>query len=374
MLISLITATVTVTTLSTSSAAGTETAPRETLQGQVEALHRLGVVGVQAEAVENGKHTRVRAGYAQRGSFDSVPDQGYFRMGSNTKTFVATVMLQLAGEGLVKLDDSVEHLLPNVVRGNGNDGRKITVRHLLQHTSGLPSYTDYMPQLRSEEDFAATRLTTYQPIALVKKAMEHPPGKYAPGTRWAYSNTNYILAAMIIKKVTGHTWDQEVHKRVTRPLGLSHTYSPGADPTLPAPHAHSYYQFSDGGRLIDTTENNMSWGGSAGDLITTPADLAAFWQGLLGGRLLKPAQLKLMKTTVPISDGLEMGLGIFKTTLSCGGSYWGHGGDTTGFHTANGFSEDGRRGLVISMNSGPQSDTVLNATNKAIDHIICGTP
>jgi D-alanyl-D-alanine carboxypeptidase len=166
---------------------------------------------------------------------------------------VATVALQLVGEGKLSLDDTVADHLPGVVQGNGNDGRTVTVRHLLQHTSGIYNHThDLAPVLfASYQDYLAHRYDPFQLEELVAMAMRHPPN-IAPGTGWSYSNTNYLLVGMIIKKLTGNPWDQEVTDRIITPLGLKHA-SAGIPPEVPDPHAHAYQQFEPDEPLQDVT-------------------------------------------------------------------------------------------------------------------------
>nr|BFE73691.1 hypothetical protein GCM10020092_069920 [Actinoplanes digitatis] len=179
----------------------------------------------------DGDTVRARAGVGDQERGSPVPLDGHFRMGSNTKTFVSVVVLQLVGEGRLSLDDTVERWLPGLVTGNGNDGRRITVRNLLQHTSGLYNYTGDITALGSQEDYLAHRYDHYEAEDLVALATKHEPG-FAPGTSWDYSNTNYILAGMIIERATGRAWATEVRARILRPLGLSHTSEPGDRPYL----------------------------------------------------------------------------------------------------------------------------------------------
>jgi len=199
---------------------------RAALQRDLDAIHAAGATGVQGSV--RGRHERLtaRSGVADLRTGRPVPRGGYFRMGSNTKTFVATLVLQLVAEGRLSLDDTVERWLPGIVAGNGNDGRTVTVRHLLQHTSGLYNYTNDLNELASPEGYESVRFRSWRPTELVAMAMRHPPN-FAPGTHWDYSNTGYILVGMIIEAVTGRTWDIEVRDRVIRPLGLRHTFSPG---------------------------------------------------------------------------------------------------------------------------------------------------
>ena len=128
-------------------AAGKPPTDKSRLQSAVDDLHAIGITGVQGLTGAGGRTTTARSGIANIDTGAPVPDNGYFRMGSDTKTFVSVVLLQLVGEGRLSLDDSVQRWLPGVVSGNGNDGRKITVRELLQHTSGLANYTDDLTAL-----------------------------------------------------------------------------------------------------------------------------------------------------------------------------------------------------------------------------------
>lgn len=340
-------------------------------------VQKDGVVGAQAALVDGKSRISVRSGTAERGTGRKVPHDGYFRMGSNTKTFVATVMLQLEAEGRVRLDDMVDHWLPGVVEGQGNDGKRITVRQLLQHTSGVPDYVPHLPGIFDEGEFQKHRFDAFKPRDLVRFAMRDKP-TFEPGKGWNYSNTNYILAGMIIEKVTGRNWSEEVHTRIIKPLGLKHTYSARerADFGLPWPHANSYQQFKPGGPLVESTEVNMSWGDSAGDLVTTSKDLTRFWRGLLGGELLKSKQLKEMKTTVPApregNDTQErMGLGIFWRPLSCGGGYWGHGGTTLGHLNANGFVGKGERGVVMMRSTNLNTDDRDVRADDLVEDALC---
>lgn len=333
-----------------------------------------GVVGAQATLVNGKGRISATSGTAERGTDRPVPQQGYFRMGSNTKTFVATVMLQLVGEGKVRLNDTVDRWLPGVVDANGNDGKRITVRQLLQHTSGLPDYAEHLPIL-DEEEFKKHRFDRYAPRELVDMALRKGP-LFEPGKGWSYSNAGYVLVGMIIEKATGHPWSEEVRTRITKPLGLTHTYSAGTRTGLPRPHARAYHQFKPGGPLLDSTELSMTWGSSAGDLVTTSDDLTRFWQSLLGGKLLKPAQLREMQRTVPTPDEpgqpvSEAGLGIFKTALTCGGDYWGHGGTTLGHLNANGFVDKGERGVVMMRSTNLSSEDRDGRADKLLDDALC---
>ncbi|WP_394824432.1 serine hydrolase domain-containing protein [Pendulispora albinea] len=325
------------------------------LQRGLDRLHAGGVIGVVARGSDGVRVIDARSGSARRNSTEPVAFESQFRMGSNTKTFVAVVMLQLVDEGKIRLDDTVDRWLPGLVSGHGNDGKKITMRHLLQHTSGLRDYSDDLLEDFTEKDYYAKRFQHFDPEELVTTAIAHEP-KFAPGTGWSYSNTNYTLAAMIIEKVTGHDWSTEVRTRILEPLQMWHTFEPGDWADLPAPHAQGYNSFSAGQPPIDVTLFNMSWGGAAGSLITTTEDLTRFWRALQGGELLSPARMAEMHDTVPATElhavfpGLRDGLGIFWSPTRCGG-FWHHPGDTPGFSTRNAVNDGGTRSVVLSENT-----------------------
>ncbi|MGN9907023.1 serine hydrolase domain-containing protein [Phytohabitans sp. LJ34] len=365
----------------TGAAAGVAPAggDRRLLEQAADDLTGLGVTGVQGIAADGRRTSTARSGVADIRTGAPVPHDGYFRMGSNTKTFAAVILLQLVAERRLSLEDSVDRWLPGVVSGNGNDGRQVTVRQLLQHTSGIYNYTNDLAGLNSAEEYLEHRFEHLDPEELVAIAMKHEP-VFAPGTSWDYSNTNYILVGMIIERLTGKAWASVVRERITRPLGLSRTYSPGDVPTLPRPHAKGYQQFEPGGPLLDTTLLNVSWGWAAGDLVTTPSDLVRFWQALQSGRLLAPRQMAEMHRTVPaeafedVWPGVRYGLGVMWIPTSCGG-YWSHGGDVPGTSTVDGVTGDGRRAVVLAISTRFAGDeealAVYHRADQAVADILC---
>jgi D-alanyl-D-alanine carboxypeptidase len=356
----------------TMPAASASASEPSALQGQVNTIQHTGTVGVLAEVTSPDGHHYATAGQASTATGAPVQRFDQFRIGSATKTFVATVMLQLVGEGRLSLNDTVEHWLPGVVSGHGNNGSKITVRELLQHTSGLYDYTADFPELASTAGFQADRFTTYTPAQLVAIAMRHKPD-FAPGTSWEYSNTNYILAGMIISKVTGHTWEQEVNERIIQPLGLRRTITPGTYSYIPGPHMDGYSSWGSG-PSVDTTAINPSAAGAAGAMISTTADLTRFYTALMSGRLLPAAQLAEMETTVPapplypIGNGARYGLGLMWIPLTCGGGYFTHGGDIPGYSTRDGVTPDGRRTVVVERTG--DGDTSGLVTEHAMDALV----
>jgi D-alanyl-D-alanine carboxypeptidase len=267
---------------------------------------------------------------------------GYFRIGSITKTFVATVLLQLSDEGRLRLDDPIERHLPGLVP----DGEHITIRRLLDHTSGLYDYA-HEPGYSTNRWRGADRFRTYRPRQLLEIAFAHPPN-FPPGTGWRYSNTNYIPAALLIEKLTGRPYGEEITRRILRPLRLTQTIIPGTRPGLPPPHAHGY-EILPNGRTVDATRMNPSLDWAAGEMISTTRDLGRFFDALLGRRLTSKTALTAMRTTTATQAGYEYGLGLQKYTLPCGTTLWGHGGELTGYLTFA-FRADNGRQMTISIN------------------------
>ncbi|PEB20952.1 D-alanyl-D-alanine carboxypeptidase [Bacillus toyonensis] len=308
---------------------------------------KLGYPGILAKTSEGGKTWSYAAGVADLSTKKPMKTDFRFRIGSVTKTFTATVILQLAGENRLNLDDSIEKWLPGVIQGNGYDDKQITIRQLLNHTSGIANYT-------TSKDFnMMDTKKSYTAEELVKMGISMPPD-FAPGKSWSYSNTGYVLLGILIEKVTGNSYAEEIENRIIEPLELSNTFLPGNSSVIPGTkHARGYIQLDGASEPKDVTYYNPSMGSSAGDMISTADDLNKFFTYLLGGKLLKEQQLKQMLTTVPTgTDELgDSGLGIFKMKLSNGVSIWGHGGSIPGFLTFAGGTLGGKHTLAINLNS-----------------------
>ncbi|MER7670107.1 serine hydrolase domain-containing protein [Kitasatospora sp. NPDC096128] len=293
----------------------------------------------------DGRTHTYTAGVGDLATRAKVPMDGQVRIGSNTKPFTAVVVLQLVAEGKLGLDSPVETYLPGLLRGDGIDGRNITVRQLLQHTSGLPDYME-TPAL---PDFTTIQYRYFEPRDLLDSALAQK-ARFPAGTSWEYSNTNYIVAGLLIQKVTGRPVGEEITKRVIDRAGLRHTYFPTpGDMSIHEAHPHGYYRSSPDAAPIDYTEMDSSAAWAAGALVSTNTDLNAFYAALLGGRLLPAAQLAEMRTTVPaelLGPGVRYGLGLQSKPLSCGGLLWGHGGTTAGYRSRNGITDDGRAAAI----------------------------
>lgn len=317
----------------------------------------------------DGRIHNYTAGVADLKTGARVPVDGYVRIGSNTKTFTAVVVLQLVGEGKVQLDAPVETYLPGLLRGDGIDGRRITVRQLLQHTSGLPNYTDFLAG-----GALPFQHTYFEPLQLLDMALAKR-AEFAPGTRWQYSNTNYVVAGLLIEKITGRPLIEEITNRTINRIGLRHTYFPNVgDQGLRNPHPAGYHADDPGKPPTDVTEWDPSMGWAAGQLNSTPSDLDRFFTALLAGKLLKPEQFAQMRTTVEapgLWPGARYGLGLISSPLSCGGLAWGHGGDIPGYSTTNAATDDGRA-AAIAVTQLPTNLAAIGHLTKALDTALCG--
>jgi D-alanyl-D-alanine carboxypeptidase len=274
-----------------------------------------------------------------------------YRVGSITKTFVATVILQLVGEGRIRLDEPVAKRLPDLLA----DGHWITVRQLLNHTSGLPDYTED-PKLLA--GIAKNRV--WAPRELVAMADRRPP-PFMPDSAWSYSNTNYIVAGLMIKAVTRHTLARELKRRIFSPLHLGHTSFPGVSAHLAGYHAHGYVSTETvptaDGEPLDVTGYNPSHAWAAGAIVSNAADLSRFYKALMGGRLLAPGLLREMKQTVAEDPAdpnttFRYGLGLQRVEDTCGVN-WGHGGTISGYQGEAYWNARSGRTVVIASTMFP---------------------
>ncbi|MFD8542536.1 serine hydrolase domain-containing protein [Streptomyces sp. NPDC059649] len=307
-----------------------------------------GLPGILVEVRDGDRQWSGTAGVADTATGRERSPQDRFRIGSITKTFVATVMLQLAAEGRLGLDDAVERWLPGVVRGHGHDGAKVTLKMLLNHTSGIFNYT--------EDQEALNRGETHTPESLTQIAMAHPVA-FAPGAGWAYSNTNYVLAGRIIERAGGRALADEIADRIAGPLGLTGTYLPcGSDPTIREPHSRHYtklFQTDPAAPVHEATELDPSMFWAAGGMISTAQDLNRFFGTLLSGRILPPAQQSDMFTMLPTHDWIPhttYGLGVSSVLLPCGETVWGMGGALFGSWSYSYGTRDGAHMLTVNVN------------------------
>nr|WP_190132365.1 serine hydrolase domain-containing protein [Streptomyces mashuensis] len=357
---------------------------RPELQQALEEIVGSGIAGITLRVHDERGEWVGSAGVSELGGTAEPPVDGHVRIGSNTKTFIATLVLQLVAEGRIGLDAPVADHLP----GFGLDER-VTVRMLLQHTSGIFNFTgEYyedgtfapgIPATTAGKEWVDNRFRTYQPEDLVRLALSRP-ARFEPGAGWSYSNTNYVLARLLIEKVACRPLAQEMQRLILGPLGLTGTVAPAARTEIPQPHAHAYYRYEDGGqeKTVDVTRHNPSWISSGGDMISTTRDLHTFISALTSGRLVPAELLAEMCTPHPTPiPGMGYGLGVFLQDTGRGGTLVTHNGGAAG-HAAMMFSTpDGSRTLTAALNYVDDAALSLavpfqKATQRLVDEVFCG--
>lgn len=299
---------------------------------------------------------------------------GRFRVGSVTKVFTAAVVLQLAGEGRIGLDRPARHYLPDLIpRAYG----KVTVRQLLNHTSGIPSVDpDNGDTL---EDWYAHRFDVTDPADVVREATAHRPD-FRPGTQQHYANIGYTVAGLLIERVTGDSYASQVSRRVLEPLRLRDTYFPGTDPSIRGRHNHGYQVFGTEGELRDVTVWGASDAWAAGDLISTTADLERFTRALFGGEIVRGPLLEEMFTLPDDSvreyrTGKPAAFGAGLSVMTLGGrQVWGKTGGRWGYNSAIAATRDLSRTLVYSVNATDAKGAGMNSTAQDIVVAAFGPP
>jgi D-alanyl-D-alanine carboxypeptidase len=336
---------------------------RSGLQSRLDGIVAAGAVGALARVRDERGVWRGASGVAELNTTRPVPVDGRFRAGSITKTFVATVILQLVDEDELRLDDPVAAWLPGVVTDD-----RIRVRHLLNHTSGLYDVVRTLP-MPPQPEFFANRWRTWTADELIARALAHPATFEPPGEAYSYSNTGYLLLGEIIEKVTGQPYDAEIERRIIWPLGLSGTTLPGTSARIPGPHPHGYVPRDGQGNLIDYTRMNPSLFGAGGELISTAKDLDTFFAALLGGRLLPGHLLAEMKE--PAVDGRGYGLGLAWWETSCGIPVYGNDGDALAYQAYSFSTVDLSRQVTVALTPNHTGD-LDDLVEAFVSEAVCG--
>jgi D-alanyl-D-alanine carboxypeptidase len=347
---------------STSSDQTTTTATRQDrpeLQQAIKALVDSGITGVTLRVNDEHGEWVGAAGVGEIGESALPSTEAHVRIASNTKTFTATAVLQLVAEGRIDLDAPLVGYLPEF-----DLDERVTTRMILRHTSGIFNFTGEvyedgtivpgvpMPYGAGWKEWLDNRFKTYTTRELVELALAKP-ARFEPGEGWSYSNTNYVLARLLIEKVTGHSLAEELQRRIIGPLGLTGTVVPDASPEIPEPHAHAYYRYEDDGRerTVDITRQNPSCISTGGDMISTTKDLHTFIAALLSGRLLPDDVLAEMCAPHPTGlPNMDYGLGVFVLTRDDGSTLISHNGGGFGHAALMYSTPDGRTTLTGSFN------------------------
>ncbi len=338
----------------------------DSVQGDLDAVIRSGAVGAIATLTENGATSVVASGLSDIAAGTPIPTDRpqHVRVGSVTKAFTAAIVLQLVAEHRIDLDRSIDTYLPGLLVGPGVDGRALTVRQILGHRSGLPE----LPETPEMNEYAAAKEgRTVTPAQEIAAALRHP-AQFAPGARFEYTNTNYIVVGMLIEAVTGHRYTDELRDRILAPLALRDTYLPATGETgLRDPHPTGYATVD--GTVTDETRVEPSVPWAAGALVSTGADLNRFFLALLSGRVVPQAQLPQMLDGVDMGrgDGMSYGLGLAYTELPCGLQYVGHLGSIHGFSAVSGAAAPGLA-VTFSITGTPPTVDIRNV----LTHALCG--
>ena len=336
------------------------------VQADLDSAVDSGAVGAIATLTEGDSETVATSGVADISTRSPMPADRpqHVRVGSVTKTFTAAIVLQLAAEHEVELDRPIAAYLPGLFSGDSVNGQAITVRQILGHRSGLPELTG---SPGDSEYRAAHDGRTFDPDQVIAEALRQP-AQFAPGTRFEYTNTNYLVAGRLIEMVTGHRYSDELRDRITAPLNLSGTYLPATGETgLRAPHPTGYRAID--GVLTDVTRIEPSLPWSAGALVSTGADLNRFYTALSAGQVVPQPQLEQMLDGVDMGngDGMFYGLGLGYTELPCGAQFIGHNGGIFGFSALTGATSAGRAVTLSYTGTPAESDSRSRLTHALCD-------
>jgi D-alanyl-D-alanine carboxypeptidase len=357
------------------------------LQSAMDGVHRAGMPGVYAEVRDAGQVWRGAAGVADVGTGRPIRPDMRQRVGSITKTFTAAAILQQVEQGRIRLDAPIGGYLPRLVPGER--GQQITVRMLLNHTSGIADYIPYaFPSLQegSPKSLDDNRFRQFRPAELIEMGLMAPATGEPGGPTGVYSNTNYMLLGQLLEQVTGSTVEKYITENVIERAGLQQTGFP-AEPRIEGPHSRMYEALHG---LIDPPRDysvyNMSWVWPTASLVSTMEDLNRFYAMLLGGKVVNRSSLAEMQRTVPVIalDGrkIDYGLGLHKVEVPGCGTFWGNDGTVWGAETVSLTRADGLRQMSVALNlvrwnrldsSGkPQHHPIDDALSTLYQQAMCG--
>ena len=319
------------------------------LSSRLDDVVAAGVPGALVYVVDGSRTVRMARGVANRETSAELRATDRFRAGSITKTFVAAVVLQLAAERRLALDSPVASWLPGLV------DRRITVRQLLSHRSGLADYVDDSQIVSA--DISSNR-------RLVEAALARPPVA-APGERYSYASTNYLVLGLLIERITGNDLERELRVRIFRPMGLDGTaFEPGLAHLRVLGYRPAIHDGIVSGKPEDTAGESAAWAWAAGAIVSDADDLARFVDGLVTGRVVPKALLAEM---IP-AEGYGLGLATF--TTPCGTAI-GHSGNLAGYVSVVWVDDDAKRTVVLMANSYPLRREADAALHGALDAAFC---
>ena len=339
----------------------------------LEATVAAGAPGVLAR-IDDDRGTWIgTSGTADLDTRKPVPREARFRVASVTKSMVAAIVVQLAEEGRLSLDEPIGKWLA----GEIDDGDQITVRELLNHTGGLATY-DRAAEFDDPEQYGQR---TYSPQRLIDESERLPQPERG---RFSYSNTGYIALGLLVEKVTGHELSAELDQRIFRPAGMTRSYLPGTWDGIRGPHATGYYLPTGAdpslpGSLRPITRLNPSFAWAAYGVVSDARDLNRFYRALFDGRLVSRKSLAQMRTGVTTPQAPifpRYGLGLEAVGLTCG-EMWGATGSIPGYVTFSFADATGGRRMTLSVNvqrNDPAVVPMLLAAVDAFNRYFCGEP
>jgi D-alanyl-D-alanine carboxypeptidase len=309
-------------------------------------MRKASVPGVIVGVWKDGEAPYLRAfGVRDTATGEPMTTDLHMRIGSVTKTFVTTAILQLVDQGEVGLDDPISKYVPGVPNGDA-----VTLRQLANMRSGLFDYSDVTQALTFDDPHRQ-----YTPQDLLAIVLRHPP-EFPPDTRFDYNNSNTVLLGLVVEKVSGQSLDRYIDEHIVQSEHLNHTVFP-TDTTLPSPHARGYAKMPDG-KVVDATDWNPSWGWAAGQMVSTAEDLRIWTRDLATGKLLS-ASAQRERETFQIApsegDGALYGLGVEYQF-----GWIGHNGNLPGYQTYAYYLPSEKTAMVVMVNSSADAVAVWN--------------
>jgi D-alanyl-D-alanine carboxypeptidase len=361
--------------LATSRALAVQAPSRADVQRAIQRIVDGGAPGVTAVIQTPAGRESFSAGYGDLRAGIPISPSDHARVGSVAKTFTAAVVLKLVARDRIGLGDRVTKWFPRLVP----NGAHITIRELLNQSSGLADYCAVPPESTLCVPPPRELARRWTPRQLVKIGVGAKP-TFPPGKGWEYSNTNYVLLGMIVQKATGRSFGAVLRSEILRPLHLDHTEYPSGS-AMPRPYSHGYDVLAGLTWPVDLTGQSPTIAWSSGAVVSTPGDLDKFFRALMSGRVLPPRLLREMKRATPGSQNGPhpfygggtgaYGLGLVHYTWSSACGVWGHTGDFPGYHTLALVSGDGKRAAAIYVNSDELAAPGALATLKAQRLLAC---
>jgi D-alanyl-D-alanine carboxypeptidase len=328
------------------------------LQALADRVVAEGVPGVLVLSRKGQRTITIASGVSDLATGRTLEIDDRVRVASVTKSYVATIILQLVEEQTLSLGDRIERWLPGLLPASGH----VTVEQLLRHESGIYDFADdprtFAPYFEGDYGYA------YSPVQLVAMAGEHAR-LFEAGMKQVYSNTNFTLLGLIAEAASGMPFEALFDERIVQALGLEATHFARGN-GFGGVHSHGYIPLD--GQILDVTDVSPSVLYGCGNVISTQREVAIFFRALLDGELLTPESLSAMKTPGPVTvspdyvpaegRGFARGLGVeLHAGLPCG-AFVGHAGQSVGYYARSYQSEDGQHQFVVIANSSTIDDKV----------------